>query len=305
MNIKPYLEKDPVIRSYQAYLKLERSLSGNTVEAYLEDLSKLLDYFGEIGVNYPNTSLEQLQKFLVELYELGIGSRSQARIISGIKSFYKFLLLEEILKEDPTELLESPKIGQKLPEVLSLDEINAILSSIDLSTPQGHRNKAMLEVLYSCGLRVSELVNLLISNIYLKDEYLSVTGKGNKQRLVPISPAAIREINFWMRDRNKVDIKKGNEDFLFLNKGGTKLSRIMVFNIIKKQAEIAGIEKNISPHTFRHSFATHLLEGGANLRAIQEMLGHESILTTEIYTHMDMNLLRSEIIRFHPRNQRK
>ena len=305
MNIKPYLEKDPVIRSYQAYLKLERSLSGNTVEAYLEDLSKLLDYFGEIGVNYPNTSLEQLQKFLVELYELGIGSRSQARIISGIKSFYKFLLLEEILKEDPTELLESPKIGQKLPEVLSLDEINAILSSIDLSTPQGHRNKAMLEVLYSCGLRVSELVNLLISNIYLKDEYLSVIGKGNKQRLVPISPAAIREINFWMRERNKMDVKKGNEDFLFLNKRGTKLSRIMVFNIIKKQAETAGIEKNISPHTFRHSFATHLLEGGANLRAIQEMLGHESILTTEIYTHMDMNLLRSEIIRFHPRNQRK
>ena len=305
MNITPYLKNDPVIRSYQAYLKLERSFSGNTVEAYLEDLSKLLDYFGERGINYPNASLEQLQDFLIELCELGIGNRSQARIISGIKSFYRFLLLEEILKEDPTELLESPKIGQKLPEVLSLDEINAILSSIDLSTPQGHRNKAMLEVLYSCGLRVSELTNLLISNIYLKDEYLSVTGKGNKQRLVPISPAAIREIHFWMQDRNGMVIKKGNEDFLFLNRRGTKLSRIMVFNIIKEQAEIAGIEKNISPHTFRHSFATHLLEGGANLRAIQEMLGHESILTTEIYTHMDMNLLRSEIIRFHPRNQRR
>jgi len=186
--------------------------------------------------------------------------------------------------------------------LLSLDDIEAILSSIDLSTPQGHRNRAMLEVLYSCGLRVSELTNLLISNLYLKDEFLSVIGKGSKQRLVPMSPASVREIHFWMQDREKLDIKKGNEDFLFLNRRGTKLSRIMVFNIIKEQAEIAGITKNISPHTFRHSFATHLLEGGANLRAIQEMLGHESILTTEIYTHMDMNLLRSEIIRFHPRN---
>ena len=297
--------KDPIIRNYQVYLKLERSLSGNTVDAYLVDVSKLFDYFGEIGIGYQNASLEHLQDFLVRLCELGIGSRSQARIISGIKSFYKFLLLEEILKEDPTELLEAPKIGQKLPEVLSLDEIEAILSSIDLSTPQGHRNRAMLEVLYSCGLRVSELVNLLISNLYLKDEFLSVVGKGSKQRLVPMSPASIREIRFWMQDRDKLDIKKGNEDFLFLNRRGTKLSRIMVFNIIKEQANIAGIRKNISPHTFRHSFATHLLEGGANLRAIQEMLGHESILTTEIYTHMDMNLLRSEIIRFHPRNQRK
>jgi len=301
MNIKEYL-KDPVIRNYQIYLKLERSLSGNTVDAYLEDVSKLLDYFAEIKTGYQSVSLEHLQDFLVELCKLGIGSRSQARIISGIKSFYKFLLLEEILKEDPTELLEAPKIGQKLPEVLSLDEIEAILSSIDLSTPQGHRNRAMLEVLYSCGLRVSELTNLLISNLYLKDEFLSVIGKGSKQRLVPMSPASVREIHFWMQDREKLDIKKGNEDFLFLNRRGTKLSRIMVFNIIKEQAEIAGITKNISPHTFRHSFATHLLEGGANLRAIQEMLGHESILTTEIYTHMDMNLLRSEIIRFHPRN---
>ena len=305
MNITPYLKNDPVIRNYQVYLKLERSLSGNTVDAYLEDLFKLLDYFKEIGVNYPKASLEQLQDFLITLCELGIGNRSQARIISGIKSFYTFLLLEEILKEDPTELLETPKIGQKLPEVLSLEEINAILASIDLSTPQGHRNKTMVEVLYSCGLRVSELTNLLISNLYLKDEYLSVIGKGNKQRLVPVSPVAIREINLWMKDRDKMNVKKGNEDFLFLNRRGTKLSRIMVFNIIKEQAKTAGISKNISPHTFRHSFATHLLEGGANLRVIQEMLGHESILTTEIYTHMDMKLLRSEIIRFHPRNQKK
>ncbi|MDR1729290.1 MAG: site-specific tyrosine recombinase XerD [Prevotellaceae bacterium] len=304
MNIEPYL-KDPVIRSYQIYLKLERSLSGNTVDAYLEDVSKLLGYFGERGIKYPGATLEQLQDFLVELCGLGISSRSQARIVSGVKAFYKFLLLENILKEDPTELLESPKTGQKLPEVLSLDEIEAILSSIDLSTPQGHRNRAMLEVLYSCGLRVSELTNLLISNLYLKDEFLSVIGKGNKQRLVPMSPAAVREIHFWMQDRNRMEIKKGNEDFLFLNRRGTKLSRIMIFNIIKEQAVAAGITKNISPHTFRHSFATHLLEGGANLRAIQEMLGHESILTTEIYTHIDMNLLRSEIIRFHPRNQGK
>lgn len=304
MNITPYLN-DPTIRNYQIYLKLERSLSGNTVDAYLEDVSKLLDYFDEKGIKYPSAALEQLQDFLVALCELGIGSRSQARIISGIKAFYKFLILENILKEDPTELLESPKIGQKLPEVLSLDEIEAILSSIDLSRPQGHRNRAMLEVLYSCGLRVSELTGLLISNLYLKDEFLSVVGKGNKQRLVPMSPAAIREIHFWMQDRNQIEVKKGNEDFLFLNRRGTKLSRIMVFNIIKEQAVAAGITKNISPHTFRHSFATHLLEGGANLRAIQEMLGHESILTTEIYTHIDMNRLKSEIIRFHPRNRPK
>jgi integrase/recombinase XerD len=302
MNIDSYL-KDPIIRNYNVYLKLERALSGNTVDAYLEDISKLLDYLGEIKLNYQHVTLNDLQQFLIFLNELGIGSRSQARIISGLKSFYKFLILEEILKEDPTELLETPKIGRKLPEVLSLDEINDILCAIDLSSPQGHRNKAILEVLYSCGLRVSELTNLLISNLYFKDQYIVVTGKGNKQRLVPMSDVAIKEINIWLNDRNKMDIKKGNEDFLFLNRRGSKLSRIMVFNIIKEHAKLAGVRKNISPHTFRHSFATHLLEGGANLRAIQEMLGHESILTTEIYTHMDMNLLRSEIIRFHPRNK--
>jgi integrase/recombinase XerD len=303
MNIDSYL-KDPVIRNYKTYLKLERSLSKNTTDAYLEDISKLLDYLAGIPLNYPKVTLGDLQQFLIFLNELGIGSRSQARIISGLKSFYKYLVLEDIIREDPTELLETSKIGQKLPEVLSLDEINSILDSIDLSTPQGHRNKAMLEVLYSCGLRVSELTNLLISSLYFKDQYLVVTGKGNKQRLVPMSSTAIKEIQMWMSDRNGIEIKKGNEDFLFLNRRGSKLSRVMVFNIIKEHARLAGIQKNISPHTFRHSFATHLLEGGANLRAIQEMLGHESILTTEIYTHMDMNLLRSEIIRFHPRNKK-
>ena len=304
MNIETYLN-DPVIHSYQIYLKLERSFSKNTVDAYLEDISKLLDYLKDTNINYIGATLTDLRNFLSVLCRLGIGARSQARIISGIKSFYKFLLIEDILKNDPTELLESPKIGQRLPETLSLDEINALLASIDLSAPQGHRNKAMLEMLYSCGLRVSELVNLLISNLFLKHEYISVIGKGKKQRLIPISQAAIQAINFWLLDRDEITVKKGQEDYLFLNRRGSKLSRIMVFNIIKDHAALAGIDKSISPHTFRHSFATHLLEGGANLRAIQEMLGHESILTTEIYTHLDVNFLRSEIIRFHPRNQNK
>jgi integrase/recombinase XerD len=284
---------------------LERSFFFFFLNAYLEDISKLFDYLKDTHIGYLNATLADLRNFLSVLCRLGIGARSQARIISGIKSFYKFRLIEDVLKNDPTELLESPKIGKRLPETLSLDEINAILASIDLSAPQGHRNKAMLEVLYSCGLRVSELVNLLISNLSLEHQYLSIIGKGKKQRLVPISQAAIREINFWLLERDNITIKKGHEDYLFLNRRGSKLSRIMVFNIIKEHAALAGIGKNISPHTFRHSFATHLLEGGANLRAIQEMLGHESILTTEIYTHLDVHFLRSEIIRFHPRNQNK
>ena len=224
-------------------------------------------------------------------------------MISGIKSFYRYLSLESEIKDDPTELLETPKIGRKLPEVLTVDEIDNIISTIDLSQPQGQRNKAMLETLYSCGLRVSELVNLQISNVYMEEKFLSVVGKGSKQRLVPMSESARRAMELWLLDRNTLDVKKGNEDYMFLNRRGARLSRIMIFNIIKQHAELAGIKKNISPHTFRHSFATHLLEGGANLRAIQEMLGHESILTTEIYTHIDMNRLRSEILRFHPRNR--
>ncbi|MCX6308832.1 MAG: tyrosine-type recombinase/integrase, partial [Bacteroidia bacterium] len=234
--------------------------------------------------------------------DCGIHARSQARILSGIKSFYRFLLIEDYLQNDPTELVDAPKLGRHLPEVLSVEEIDLILRCIDLSSKEGQRNKAMIETLYSCGLRVSELVTLKLSNCYFEEEYLLVEGKGNKQRLVPISQRAIREIRFWMPDRSALDIKKGHEDFVFLNRRGSGLSRSMVFRIIQDLAGLAGITKTISPHTFRHSFATHLLEGGANLRVIQQMLGHESIQTTEIYAHMDKTYLRDQILRFHPRN---
>lgn len=302
MIYEAYLS-DPIVKGYQTYLKLERSLSANTLDAYLEDLAKLLDYLHDAHVDYKEAKLEHLQDFLIDLCDIGIGSRSQARVISGIKSFYRYLSLDNKIKDDPTELLETPKIGRRLPEVLTVGEIDNIISTIDLSHPQGHRNKAILETLYSCGLRVSELVNLQISNVYMEEMFLSVVGKGSKQRLVPMSESARRAMKLWLIDRNAIDVKKGNEDYMFLNRRGAKLSRVMIFKIIKQHAEMAGIKKNISPHTFRHSFATHLLEGGANLRAIQEMLGHESILTTEIYTHIDMNRLRSEILRFHPRNR--
>lgn len=294
----------PLVRDYCTYLKLERSVSPNTVQAYLEDLAKWLSYLKDANIDCLDARLEHFQDFLVDLNDLGIGMRSQARIISGLKSFYKYLLLENRLEDDPTELLEAPKIGQHLPEVLSLDEIDRIISAIDLSLPQGHRNKAMVELLYSCGLRVSELVGLRLSNIYMDEMFLSVFGKGSKQRLVPMSPQACKNIGLWLSDRCQMEVKRGNEDFLFLNRFGAKLSRISVFNIIKDLAQLAGIGKSISPHTFRHSFATHLLEGGANLRAIQEMLGHESIMTTQIYTHIDMNFLRSEVLHCHPMNRR-
>ncbi len=282
---------------------LERSFSQNTAAAYLDDLSKLLIYLKGVHVDYLAVDLNVLRDFLVGLSDVGICGRSQARIVSGIKSFYHYLVLDGKLEEDPTELLESPKIGLHLPEVLTVEEIDSILDVIDLSSPQGHRNKAMLEVLYSCGLRVSELVNLQISNLYLKEEYISVVGKGDKQRLVPISQRAIKEITYWMQERKNITPKKGEEDILFLNRLGARLTRNMVFLLVKQYAGMAGIRKDISPHTFRHSFATHLLEGGANLRAIQEMLGHKSILTTEIYTHVDVNLLRDQVNRFHPMNQ--
>ena len=282
---------------------LERSFSQNTAAAYLDDLSKLLIYLKGVHVDYLAVDLNVLRDFLVGLSDVGICGRSQARIVSGIKSFYHYLVLDGKLEEDPTELLESPKIGLHLPEVLTVEEIDSILDVIDLSSPQGHRNKAMLEVLYSCGLRVSELVNLQISNLYLKEEYISVVGKGDKQRLVPISQRAIKEITYWMQERKNITPKKGEEDILFLNRLGARLTRNMVFLLVKQYAGMAGIRKDISPHTFRHSFATHLLEGGANLRAIQEMLGHKSILTTEIYTHVDVNLLRDQVNRFHPMNR--
>lgn len=292
-----------IINKYRTYLQLEKSLAENSVDAYLTDLDKLLEYVDYEKMDYKSISYADLQHFVAGLHDLGIHPRSQARIISGIKSFYRFLLLDGYIEIDPTELLESPKIGMKIPEVLTENEINNILDTIDLSKPEGQRNRAMLEVLYSCGLRVSELTSLRYSDVYFEEEFIRVEGKGGKQRLVPISETAIREIKNYFYDRNLVPVKKGFEDTLFLSRRGTALSRIMVFHIIKQQTELAGITKNVSPHTFRHSFATHLLEGGANLRAIQEMLGHENIVTTEIYTHIDREFLRREILNHHPRSR--
>ena len=293
-----------LVRSYQTYLLLEKSLSGNSVEAYMNDLNKLLNYLNDIKKHPQETKLEDLQSMVVSLHGMGINPRSQARIVSGVKSFYRFLLLEDLIKIDPTELLESPKIGLKLPEFLTVEEINQIISTIDLSQAEGHRNRAILEILYSCGLRVSELTGLRFSDLYLDENFIKVEGKGSKQRLVPISKTAIKEIKRYLIDRNCISVKKGFENVLFLSRRGTALSRIMIFHIIKVHTELAGIKKTVSPHTFRHSFATHLLEGGANLRAIQQMLGHEKITTTEIYTHLDRDFLRSEILEHHPRNKK-
>lgn len=294
-----------IIDKYKTWLRLEKSLSANSIEAYLTDLDKLIRFVESEGKDFATISYQDLQQFVAQLRDIGINPRSQARIISGIKSFYRFLLLDEYITADPTELLESPKIGLKLPEVLTVNEINDILDTIDLSLPEGQRNRAMLEVLYSCGLRVSELISLRYSDVYFDEGFIRVEGKGSKQRLVPISETAIREIKNYLLDRNLMVVKKGFEDILFLSRRGTALSRIMVFHIIKQQTEMAGVHKNVSPHTFRHSFATHLLEGGANLRAIQEMLGHEKITTTEIYTHIDRQFLRKEILEHHPRSRRR
>ena len=294
-----------IIDKYNTWLRLEKSLSANSIEAYLTDLDKLIRFVESEGKDFATISYQDLQQFVAQLRDIGIHPRSQARIISGIKSFYRFLLLDEYITADPTELLESPKIGLKLPEVLTVNEINDILDTIDLSLPEGQRNRAMLEVLYSCGLRVSELISLRYSDVYFDEGFIRVEGKGSKQRLVPISETAIREIKNYLLDRNRMVVKKGFEDILFLSRRGTALSRIMVFHIIKQQTEMAGVHKNVSPHTFRHSFATHLLEGGANLRAIQEMLGHEKITTTEIYTHIDRQFLRKEILEHHPRSRRR
>ncbi|MCB5172209.1 site-specific tyrosine recombinase XerD [Bacteroides fragilis] len=295
-------EQGLIIKKYQQYLKLEKSLSKNTLEAYLTDLEKLLSFLSAEGVEILEVSLTDLQRFAAGLHDIGIHARSQARIISGIKSFFHFLIIADYIEADPSELLEGPKIGFKLPEVLTVEEIDRIISTIDLSKNEGQRNRAILETLYSCGLRVSELTGLKLSDLYFDEGFIKVEGKGSKQRLVPISPKAIQEIKLYFLDRNRINIKKDHEDYLFLSRRGTHLSRIMIFHLIKELADMAGITKNISPHTFRHSFATHLLEGGANLRAIQCMLGHESISTTEIYTHIDRNMLRSEIIEHHPRN---
>ena len=292
-----------IISKYKIWLRLEKSLSANSIDAYLTDLDKLTRFIESEGKEYADITYQDLQQFVAQLRDIGIHPRSQARIISGIKSFYRFMLLDDYITVDPTELLESPKIGLKLPEVLTVSEINDILDSIDLSLPEGQRNRAMLEVLYSCGLRVSELITLRYSDVYFDEGFIKVEGKGSKQRLVPISDTAIREIKNYLLDRNWMVVKKGFEDILFLSRRGTALSRIMVFHIIKQQTEMAGVHKNVSPHTVRHSFATHLLEGGANLRAIQDMLGHEKITTTEIYTHIDRQFLRKEILEHHPRSR--
>ena len=298
-------KKQSLIEQYKQHLLFEKALSTNTLDAYIRDVEKLIVYLDKEGIDPLAAELGNLENFLAHLHDKKISARSQARILSGIRSFYRFLVLEDYITADPTLLLESPKIGMKLPEVLSLEEIDMLIEAIDLSKREGQRNRAIIETLYSCGLRVSEACNLKLSDLYLKEGFIKVEGKGNKQRLVPISPRAIRELQLYFIDRNLMEIKPGYEDFVFISKRGKNISRIMVFHIIKVLAETTGITKNISPHTFRHSFATHLLEGGANLRAIQCMLGHESIGTTEIYTHIDRNMLRSEIIEHHPRNRRK
>lgn len=294
-----------ILKKYKSYITLEQGLSNNTREAYLHDVEKLFTYFEDEKIDFLKVELEHFHSFAAALMDVGIGERSIARILSGVRSFYKFLVLDGYLEQDPTELLESPKIGKHLPEVLSVEEIDAIEGIIDVSTPEGQRDRAAIEMLYSCGLRVSELCNLLLSDLFLDEGFLRVTGKGNKQRLVPISERAIRELKSWFAFRNSINIKPGEEDYVFISAARKKhLSRITVFHNIKIYAEQAGIQKTISPHTFRHSFATHLLEGGANLRAIQTMLGHESISTTEIYTHIDRRFLRDQILQHFPRNQK-
>jgi len=292
-----------VFEEYHLYLKLEKSLSGNTIAGYENDLRKLTDFLNDAHVKAEDANYEILRDFIVEISGMGIHPRSQARIISGIKSFYHFLLYKNRIEDDPTVLLESPKIGLHLPEVLSLAEIDAIVDAIDLSKPEGQRNKAIIEVLYGSGVRVSELIGLQISRLSLDEGFMLVEGKGSKQRLVPLSPKSVRQIELWKVDRNQLKIQKGNEDFLFLNRRGAQLTRAMIFTIVKDLTALAGIRKNVSPHTFRHSFATHLLENGANLRAIQQLLGHESITTTELYTHIDVNFLRKTILEFHPLNK--
>ena len=291
------------IKGFKSYLQIERSLSDNSVQAYIRDIKKFASYAIPLNLNELKITRENISDFLAELKDNNISARSQARIISGIKAYYKYLIMEDYIKFNPTELIESPKIGLKLPDTLSLIEIDKLIAAVDLSNSQGERNRAILETLYSCGLRVSELINLQLSNIHFKEGYLKVIGKGDKERLAPIGGRALHYLKIYINEvRNHQSIKKGHEDFVFLNNKGAKLTRVMIFLIIQKLSEIIGLKKKISPHTFRHSFATHLIEGGADLRAVQEMLGHESITTTEIYTHLDKDYLRSNIIQFHPRS---
>ena len=297
----------PYIKGFEAYLLLERSLSAHTAQAYLSDLDKLQQFLKLR--DYTHSPLDigapQLEEFLQWLNNLGLAARSQARLISALKTFYKYLILENLTEADPTEMIDAPRLGRKIPEVLSYVEIQRMLAAIDLSHPQGTRNRAMLETLYACGLRVSELTQLRLSCLYLDIGFVKVIGKGNKERIIPIGEEAIKHIQLYLQSvrRSQMNIKKGQEDILFLNRRGKALSRVMVFHVVKETAAAAGIEKNVSPHTFRHSFATHLIEGGADLKAVQDMLGHESIITAEIYTHLDTDFLRQTILLYHPRNR--
>ena len=293
-----------VTRAYLRYLKLQRNMSPNTLDAYQRDLEKLLVFLQRDGKEVTEVELSDLQTFAAGLHDIGIGPRSQCRILSGVRSFFRFLQVDGWRSDDPSELLESPVLGEHLPEVLSTEEVDALENSIDVSKPEGHRNRAIIEVLFSCGLRVSELVNLKLSNLYIEEQYVRVLGKGSKERLVPISPKALRELDNWFQVRSTMSIKPKEEDYVFLNRRGAHLTRTMILIMIKRQAEMAGIRKTISPHTLRHSFATALLEGGADLRVIQALLGHEDIGTTEIYTHIDVSTLRDEIINHHPRNRK-
>jgi len=299
------LELDKSIKDFKSYLKIERSLSINSVDAYIRDINKFGEYIKTNNISILKTNLENIRGFINEINKIGISSRSQARFISSIKSFYKFLLIEGYISNSPAELLASPKIGVKIPTVLSIDEVNKLIKSIDLSSKHGERNRAIIETIYACGLRVTELINLKISNIFFKDNFLKIIGKGNKERLCPIADKTLNYLKIYIDEiRNHSIIKEKDSDIVFLNNRGSKLSRVMIFLLLKKYAEIAGIKKNISPHTLRHSFATHLIDGGADLRAIQEMLGHQSITTTEIYTHLDKEYLRSNIISYHPRSNK-
>lgn len=292
-----------MLKRYMRYLKLERNHSDNTIEAYRHDLLMLLDFLKEHDLQPTDVKLEDLQQFAVTLHEKGVVAKSQARMLCGVRAFYRFLLLDGYIDADPSELLESPKLPFHIPEYLTLEEVDQLEASFDMSKPESQRNRAIIEVLFSCGLRVSELVTLKLSDLYLEEKFVRVIGKGNKERLVPISDKAIHELELWFSDRCHLDIKKGEEDYVFLNRRGSHLTRVMILIMIKRQAEEAGIKKVISPHTLRHSFATALLKGGADLRVIQALLGHEDIGTTEIYTHIDSTMLREEILEHHPRNR--
>ncbi len=295
------------IKNFKAYLSLEKSLSSNSIDAYINDITKLTSFFEEQEKTIaPNeVVLQDLKDFIVYINNSGMSPRTQARVISGIKAYFKYLLLEEIIDKNPTALLEAPKIGRKLPHTLTVEEVDFLIEAVDINKPEGQRNRAILETLYSCGLRVSELIDLRISNLHFKMGFIKVHGKGNKERLVPLGKRAKKEIKLYLKNcRSSLNIDKNSEDILFLNRRGHKLSRIMIFTIVKNLSKKVGLNKNISPHTFRHSFASHLVEGGADLRAVQEMLGHESILTTEIYTHLDTEYLNETIKNCHPRSKK-